>query len=138
MGIAGNDQKLITSNDTRLTIAIADLIISEDLTFNLDQKSIFKKVMELSRNVLKTYILPNRKLISKELLDVIHEQNKKRNLAMIKKEADIFGLLFLGYGATISRCPFLNILDSVKNIPVAVFEIVDCQGHLARDNKKYA
>ena len=53
-GIYGNAQKLIFSNDTRLTIAIADLIISEGLPFNLSQKPIFKKVLELSRNVLKT------------------------------------------------------------------------------------
>ena len=74
----------------------------------------------MSRNVLKTYIPPNRKLVSKELLDVIHEQNMKRNLATIKKEADIFGLLFLGDGSTILRCPLLNILASAKNIPVAI------------------
>ena len=54
---------------------------------------------------------------------------------MIKKEAEIFGLLFLGYGATISRSPLLNILDSEKNISVSVLEIVDCQGHLADSNK---
>ena len=57
---------------------------------------------------------------------------------MIKKEADIFGLLFLGDGATISRFPLLNILRSAKNIPVAVLEIVDCQGHLSLGNKKDA
>ena len=48
----------------------------------------------------------------------------KRNLAMIKKEIEIFKLLFLGDGVTISRCPMLNILDSGKNIPVAILEIV--------------
>ena len=47
-------------------------------------------------------------------------------------------MLFLGDGDTISRCPLLNILDSAKNIPVAVLEIVDCQGHLAWGNKKDA
>ena len=57
---------------------------------------------------------------------------------MIKKEADIFGLLFLGDGATISRCPLLNILCSTKNITVAVLEIVDFQGHLSQGNKKCA
>ena len=57
---------------------------------------------------------------------------------MIKKEADIFGLLFLGDGATVSRCQLLNILASAKNIPVAVLEIFDFQGHLARGNKKDA
>ena len=62
----------------------------------------------------------------------------KKNLAMIKKEADIFGLLFLGDGATISRCPLLNILASAKSITVAVLEIVYFQGHLSQGNKKYA
>ena len=55
-----------------------------------------------------------------------------------QKEADIFGLLFLGDGSKISRCPLLNILASAKNTPVAVLEIIDCQGHLARVNKKDA
>ena len=31
----------------------------------------------------------------------------------------------------------LNILDSGKNTPVAVFKIIYCQGHLADGNKKY-
>ena len=45
-------------------------------------------------------------------------------------------MLFLGYGATISRCPLLNILASEENIPVAVLEIFDCQGHLTDGNRK--
>ena len=60
----------------------------------------------------------------------------KINLAMIKKKSEIFELLFLGDGATISRCPLLNILASEKNIPVSVLEIVDCQGHLDDGYKK--
>ena len=32
-----NTQKMMTSNETRLTVAIADLIISEGLSFNLSQ-----------------------------------------------------------------------------------------------------
>ena len=55
---------------------------------------------------------------------------------MVKREAEIFGLLFLGDGAEISRFPLLNILASGKNKPVAVLEFVDCQGHLAYGNKK--
>ena len=42
-GIDGNSQKLITSYETRLTIAIADFIISEGLPFNLSQRPRFKK-----------------------------------------------------------------------------------------------
>ena len=134
--IYDNYQKLITSNETRLNIAIADIIISEGLSFNTAQKPRFKKILELARNVSKTYIPSNRNLIYKEIIDVIHEHNTKKNLAMIKKEAGIFGLLFLGYGDTISRCLLLNIMASGKNIPVSVLEIVYCRGHLDDGNKK--
>ena len=68
----------------------------------------------MSRNDSNTNIPTNRNIISKELLDVIHEQNIKSNLAMIKKEANIFRLLLLGDGDTISRCPLLNIMASEK------------------------
>ena len=88
-------------------------------------------VLALARNVSKTHILPNRKPISKELLGVIHEHNMKSNLAMIKKEANTFGLLFLGDDATISIFPFLNIMDTGGNIPVSVWGFVNFQDHLA-------
>ena len=64
-------------------------------------------------------------------MDVIHDQNMERNLSLIEKESDIFGLLFLGDGTTISRVPLLNILVSGKKLPVAVLELVYFQGHLA-------
>ena len=77
-----------------------------------------------------------QKAYIKFFLDVIHDQNMERNLSLIEKESDIFGLLFLGYGATISRVPLLNILVSGKNLPVAVLEFVGCQGHLADGGTK--
>ena len=109
-----NTQKMMTYSDTRLTAAITDLVISEGISYNLSQKPRFKKVIDFSINVLKFYQPPNRKLISKDLLGVIHDQNMERNLILIKKETDIFGLFFLGDGATISRIPLLNILVSGK------------------------
>ena len=113
LGVYGNAQKPITSNET-------DLIISKGLSYTLSQKTRIKKVLELKRNVSKTYIHPNRKVMSKDLPDVIHEHNTKRNSFMIKKESGIFGSSFLGYGATISIYPLLNILSSGGNIPVSV------------------
>ena len=80
-----NTQKMMTSNETRLTVAIFNLIISEGLSFNLSQKPRFKKVLDLSRTVSICHQPPNRKLISKYILDVIHDQNMKRNLSLIKK-----------------------------------------------------
>ena len=40
-------------------------------------------------------------------------------------------MLFLGDGVTISRVLLLNILVSGRNLPVAILELVDFQGHLA-------
>ena len=105
-----NTQKIITYNETRLTVAITDLIISEGLYFNLAQKPTFKKVLDLARIFSKGYQPPNRKLTSKDILDVIHYQIMERNLILIKKESNIFGLLFMGDGVTISRIPLMNIL----------------------------
>ena len=49
----------------------------------------------------------------------------KINLAMIKKEDNIFGLLFLGHSDTVSICPFFGYSICGKNIPGSVLEIVD-------------
>ena len=75
----------MTSNKTRLTVLIADFIISEDIYFNLSQKHRFKKVLYLARNMSKCYQPPNRELIPQDILDVLHDQNMERNSILIKK-----------------------------------------------------
>ena len=107
-----NIEKMITFNETRLTVAIGDIIIYEGLSFNLSQKPRLNKVLGLARNVSKYYQPPNRNLISKDLLGVKYDQNIKRNLSLIQKYFDILGLLFLGYSTTISIIPLFNILIS--------------------------
>ena len=104
----------MNSNETRLTVAIADIIIYEGLSLNLSQEPRFKKVLELARTVSKCYQPPNRKLISKDILYAIHDQNMERSLSLIKKEYDIFVLLFLGDGENISIITLLNIFVSGK------------------------
>ena len=84
----------MTLNETRLTVAIADLIVSEGLSFNIYQIPKFKKVLDLARTVSKCYQTPNGNLIYKDLLDVIYDQNMERNLSLIKKEYDILDFYF--------------------------------------------
>ena len=110
-----NTQKIMTSNETRLTVETADLIISEGFSFNLSQKPRLNKVLYLERTVSKSYQYPNSNLIYTDILDVIHDHNTERKFSLIKKESDISGLLFLGDGVTISRIPLLNILVSGKS-----------------------
>ena len=65
----------MTSNETRLAVAIADLIIFEGFSFNISQKLRFNKVLDLERTVSKSYQPPNRNLIYKDNLYVIHDNN---------------------------------------------------------------
>ena len=58
----------------------------------------------------ESYQHPNRNLIPKDILDVIHDQNMEMKLILIRKESDILGLLCLGDGVTIYRTPLLNML----------------------------
>ena len=76
---------MMTYNETRLTVSITDLIISEGISFNLAHKPRFNKVIDLVIIVSKIYQSPNRKLISKDILYVIHDQNMERNLSLIKR-----------------------------------------------------
>ena len=92
--------------------------------------------MDLEINVSKGYQPPNKNLIPKYLLDIIHDQNMENNLSLIKRDSDIFGFLFLGDIENIYRTPLLNILVSGKNT-VFVLEIIDFQGHLEHCGKKY-
>ena len=80
----------MTSNEIRLTVAITDLIISEGLSFNISHKYRFKKVIDLARIASKSYQPLDRKLISKDILDLIHDQNMERNLSLTKKESDFW------------------------------------------------
>ena len=70
-----NTQKMITYNEARLTVLIADIIIYEGLYFNLDQKPRFKKVLDLERTVSKNYQPPKRKLTPNDLLYVVHNHS---------------------------------------------------------------
>ena len=82
----------MTSNETHLTVTIANRIIYEYLSFNLAQKHCFKNVPDLARNVSKGYQTQNINIILRELLDIIHDHNMERNLSLIKN-----GKIFLDF-----------------------------------------
>ena len=131
-----NTQNIMTSNETHFTVAIDNLIISEGISFNISQKPRFKNLLNLSRTVSNSYQPPNRVLISKDILYVIHDHNMESNLSLILKQSDIFGFLYLGDGDTISGIPLLNILVSGKNRPVDLLELFCFKFHLADGGEK--
>ena len=79
-----NTHKMMTFNETHLTVAIADLIISEGLSFNIAQKPRFKKFLDLARNVSKRLSTFKHKSYIQGFLDVIHDHNMERNLILIR------------------------------------------------------
>ena len=130
-----NTQKIMTYNETRLTVAITDLIISEGISSNLSQKPRFKKVLNLAINVSKSYQPPNRNMISKYLLDVIHDHTMERSLSSVKKIRPFWIMIFRW------RCHYFqnSTIEHIgfrKNPPVAVSEIFNFQGHLVDGGEK--
>ena len=103
-----------------LRVRISYLVVCEDLSLNMYQKPKFKKVLDSAGTFSTSYNPPNRKIISKFLLDVINGHNIQRNSMIIKKESEILGLSFLGDGATITRTPLFKTLFSGVNILVSV------------------
>ena len=67
----------MTSNETCLAAEISGPIIYEGISFNLSQKPRLEKVLYLSRNLSKGCQPPKRRLISRDLLGVIHDQNNR-------------------------------------------------------------
>ena len=88
-------QNILSSSETHLSVVISNLIIYEILSFYIAQTPSFSKVLDLVRNVSKCYNPPNSKIVSKDLLDVIHDQNTKRKLTMIKKRQMYLDFYFL-------------------------------------------
>jgi len=60
------------------------------------------------------------------------------NKVELLKESRVFGLAFMGDGATIHRMPLMNILAMSGSTPPLTIGIVDCTEHMAAGGKKDA
>ena len=130
-----NSDGLNKANSATLELAIADLLHSEGLSFSLSESIRFRRVLTLARCVSGTFQPPGRNLVGGELLDINYEKCVSRTNERLAKEADTFGLAFIGDGATVKKMPLLNIIASSVTIPVAVLEIVDASGHLSEEEE---
>ena len=132
-----NSHKMINSNETCVTVAISDLIISERIYFNLDQKPRFKKVLFFSRNASKLYNPPNIN---------IKLQRSPRYYSWLEhaKELEHDKERSRDFKTVISWWQFYNIQNSYvenigfrSNIPLAILLLFDCQGYLDDEGGKY-
>ena len=124
--------------ESRLTMAIADLIHSCGLPFSIASHHKFQRVLTYAKQAPRNYSPPNRNLVAGKLLDLNYEIYQTQTREMLLKEADIYGITFFGDGATIKKSPLINILASSIHEPAGCLSIVDCTGHLAADGTKDA
>lgn len=124
--------------ESKLTMAIADLIHLCGLPFSLVSHHKFQRVLTHAKTVSKNYVPPGRNKVGGELLDLNYELYKTKMIDMLKKEADIYGITFFGDGATVKKAPMINILASSVHLPVGCLSIVDCSGHLESSGLKDA
>jgi hypothetical protein len=112
------------SVESRLTMAIADMIHSCGLPFSLSSNMKFRRVLNLARNVPTTYRPPGRNQLATELLDINYDTYMDKNREKLCEDIEIFGLSFYGDGATVRKMPLINILASGGHIHTSVMEIV--------------
>ena len=105
-------------NEATLELAIADMIHSEGLPFSLSESLRFRRVLKLARCVPSGFKPPSRQLVAGDLLDINFEKCIARMHEALQREADTFGLTFLGDGATVRRLPLINVIGSIVLYPL--------------------
>ena len=133
-----SNASIYSGNESRLTMAIADFIYSEGLPFSICECPRFKQIIQLSKGVRASYEPPKREAVRTSLLQLSWENNKKRTREKLLREAEVFGISFLGDGATLKKMPLVNFLASGVHQPASVLEIADASGLLQTGGKKDA
>ncbi len=126
------------SADSKLTMAIADFIHSCGLPFSIASHPKFRQIIALARCVGGKYRVPSRNQVSTDLLDVNYEAYMKKTKDLLAKDIKVFGISFIGDGATVKRMPLINILSSGAHLHTGVMEIVDATDHMKKGGKKDA
>ncbi|KAL3769143.1 hypothetical protein ACHAWU_001211 [Discostella pseudostelligera] len=134
-----NASDIREANNAVLQMAIADLFHCENIPDSVVNSKRFRLVIQLARTVGKGFTYPNRQAIGKDLLDLNYKNVYESNVEALKKNAHIFGLAFLGDGATIKKMPLINVLAMCgSSAPPTTLLIKDCTDHMASGGKKDA
>ena len=133
-----NMRDIRRSNNATLEMAIADFFHSENIADSVVESPRFARLVRLCRLVGDDFVIPNRRKIGGELLDLNFQTTYKSNKEKLLKEARVFGLAFLGDGATIKRMPLMNVLAMTATVSPMTIAIQDCSSHMAEGGKKDA
>ncbi len=119
-------------------MAIANFFYCENIPDAVVESPRFVRLVRVCRLIGDDFVVPHRKKIGGELLDLNYANIYQRNKEELLKFAQVFGLAFLGDGATIHRMPPMNILAMSGATPPMTISIQDCTKHMAEGGKKDA
>ena len=125
-------------NNTIAQMAIADFFHSENISDLVVETPRFKRMVNVLSKIGSDFEIPKRKQIGGPLLDLNYQTKYNDNKTHLLKGADVFGLSFLGDGATVKRMPLMNILAACADTPPITVSIQDCTKHLQQGGKKDA
>jgi hypothetical protein len=89
------------SNNATVEMAIADFFHWENIPDTVVDSPRFIRLVRMCRLVGEDFIVPNQKQIGGDLFDLNYANVYEQNKANLLKFAKVFGLAFLGDGATI-------------------------------------
>ena len=139
VAIGNQRQSLLASaNNAHLQMAIADMVHCDGLPFAQVGRIRFRKVLKLAKTASSSFKCPSRNQVSGVLLDKNFDSCWDDNRNLLLASAHIFGLYWLGDGATIGRAPMTNILGGNGMCAPIVVAIIDCTNHMVSGGKKDA
>ena len=125
-------------NNTIAQMAIADFFHCENISDVVVETPRFKRMVRVLSKIGSDFEIPKRKQIGGPLLDLNFQTKYNDNKTNLLKSANVFGLSFLGDGATVKRMPLMNILAACADTPPITVSIQDCTKHLQQGGKKDA
>ena len=125
-----------SSHNTRLSAAIGEMIYGHGLPFSLCESQLLANVVQAARCVGSDYKLPNRNYVGGTMLTASYNCKHEEFLGKLKKDSHIFGIAFMGDGATIKKFPLTSVLAVGVHQGPAVLDICDATAHMAEGWRK--
>ncbi len=125
-------------NNALAQMAIANVFHCENIPDMLVELPRFKRMVSVLSKVASIFEIPKQRQIGGLLLGLNFQRKYFDNKTNLLKSADVFGLGFLGNGATVKRMPLMNIIASCADTPPITISIHDCMEHMQEGGKKVA
>jgi hypothetical protein len=108
------------------------------LPFSLVEDSLFRRVITRARNIGSSYKMPSRSEVGGKWLEATYSSYREVEVEKLLTEAETFGVMMLGDGATIKDCPQINVMACSENNPSCCLDVIDCSKWVSEGNKKDA